>query len=48
MPGQVPKRHEMVLACVDEANPRNGKAAILRLQDGRLLLAWTRFSGGGE
>jgi Neuraminidase (sialidase) len=48
MPDRVPKLHETILAGVDEANPRNGEGAILPLEDGRLLLAWTRFSGGGR
>lgn len=42
------KRQETILAGVDEANPRNGEAAILPLRDGRLLMAWTRFFGGGR
>jgi sialidase-1 len=42
------KRYETILAGVDEANPRNGEAALLPLRDGRLLLAWTRFTGGGR
>jgi len=48
MPNRVPERYETILADVDESNPRNGEAAILPLQDGCLLLAWTRFSGGGR
>ena len=31
-----------------KGNPRNGEGAILALSDGRLLLGWTRFTGGGR
>ena len=48
MPVHVFKRHETIIAPTNEANPRNGEGAIVSLRDGRLLLAWTRFIGGGR
>ena len=44
----VPKRHETIIAPTNEGNPRNGEGAIIPLRDGRLLLGWTRFTGGGR
>ncbi len=37
----------VVAPALARINPRNTEAAILRLEDGRLLLAYTRFYGGG-
>ena len=39
--------HRIIVAPVGPENPRNSEAAIVRLQDGRLLLAWTQFYAGG-
>jgi sialidase-1 len=44
----VPKLHETIIAPTDTRNPRNGEASMVELQDGHLLLAWTRFTGGGR
>jgi sialidase-1 len=48
MPPHVSKRHETVIAPTRGDNPRNGEGAIIPLRDGRLLLGWTRFTGGGR
>ena len=48
MPDQVPKRFEPIIAPTGPGNPRNGEGAIVSLRDGRLLLGWTRFTGGGR
>ncbi|MGC9360224.1 MAG: sialidase family protein [Anaerolineae bacterium] len=40
--------HEEIIAPSGPKNPRNGEGAIIPLQDGRLLLAWTRFISGGS
>ena len=44
----VPKRHEIIIAPTSPENPRNGEGSIISLNDGRLLLGWTRFMGGGR
>jgi len=41
---QTPSR--LIIAPVGPQNPRNSEAAIMRLRDGRLLLAWTEFYAG--
>ena len=38
--------HEVVIAPVSAEHPRNTEAATIELSDGRLLLAWSEFSGG--
>ena len=47
-PGTIPKRHETIISPTSPENPRNGEGAIIPLSDGRLLLGWTHFSGGGR
>jgi sialidase-1 len=44
----VPKRYDTIIAPTSDKNPRNGEGAIVELRDGRLLLAWTHFTGGGR
>ena len=44
----VPKLHQTVIAPTNPGNPRNGEASMVELLDGRLLLGWTRFTGGGR
>ena len=39
--------YEKIIGPVSPENPRNGEGAIVALKDGRLLLGWTRFTGGG-
>ena len=48
MPTTVAKRYETIIAPTDGDNPRNGEASMIELQDGRLLLGWTHFTGGGR
>ncbi|MBN1641229.1 MAG: exo-alpha-sialidase [Anaerolineae bacterium] len=48
MHDQVPRRHETLIAPTGPGNPRNGEGAIVPLRDGRLLLGWTHFTGGGQ
>lgn len=48
MPDQVTAYHQTMIALTAPDNPRNGEGAIVPLQDGRLLLGWTRFTGGGQ
>ena len=48
MPSDIPKRHQALIAPTGPGNPRNGEGAIVPLRDGRLLLAWTYFTGGGQ
>lgn len=42
------KRHETLFAPTTPGNPRNGEGAIVPLSDGRLLLAWSRFTAGHD
>ena len=44
----ISKLYETFIAPTGPGNPRNGEGAIIPLQDGRLLLGWTRFTGGGR
>jgi len=37
--------HEEIINPTGPGNPRNGEGDIVILNDGRLLMAWTRFSG---
>ena len=39
---------EQVVAPVGPQDPRNSEAAIVPLQDGALLLAWTEFYAGSD
>ncbi|MFN2169408.1 MAG: sialidase family protein [Anaerolineae bacterium] len=48
MPTEIRKRYETLIAPAGPGNPRNGEGAIVALRDGRLLLAWTHFTGGGQ
>jgi sialidase-1 len=43
-----PILHDEIIGPVSSENPRNGEGAIVTLRDDRLLLAWTRFTGGRE
>jgi len=45
---QVDTLHEEIIAPTTPANPRNGEGAIVSLGHGGLLLAWSRFIGGGR
>lgn len=40
-----PTLHEMIINPTGPGNPRNGEGDIVALRDGRLLMAWSRFSG---
>ena len=40
--------HQTIIAPTDASNPRNGEGAIVPLSDGRLLLAWSRFTDGHD
>ena len=48
MTAVVPTLHEEIVCPTNRENPRNGEGAIIPLRDGRLLLGWTRFAGGGQ
>lgn len=48
MENVVPSLHQEILGPISPENPRNGEGAIIELQDGRLLLGWTHFTGGRE
>jgi len=48
MPPTVRSLYETLVAPTAPDNPRNGEAAILPLSDGRLLLAWSRFTAGHD
>jgi hypothetical protein len=48
MQRRVPKRSETIIAPTSASNPRNGEAAVIPLRDGRLILGWTHFTGGGH
>ncbi len=48
MPDNIRKRHQTLIAPTSAGNPRNGEGAIVPLRDGRLLIAWTHFTGGGQ
>lgn len=37
--------HEEIINPTNPANPRNGEGAVVALTDGRLLMAWTKFTG---
>ncbi len=41
----VPVLHEEIINPTGPGNPRNGEGDVVELRDGRLLMAWTRFSG---
>ena len=45
---QVHKVYETIIAPTSKGNPRNGEASMIELRDGRLLLGWTHFTGGGR
>jgi hypothetical protein len=40
--------HQEMIFPVSPDNPRNGEGAMIALKDGRLLLGWTHFTGGGQ
>jgi len=42
------KLYETLIAPTKPDNPRNGEGAIVPLSDGRLLLAWSRFTAGRD
>jgi sialidase-1 len=48
MPTEISKRYGTLIAPSGPGNPRNGEGAIVALRNGRLLLAWTHFTGGGQ
>jgi len=41
-------KFEYLLAPTTEDNPRNGEGSVIILNDGRLLLCYTEFRGGGD
>ncbi|MGC8782248.1 MAG: sialidase family protein [Anaerolineae bacterium] len=41
----VPTLYETIINPTGPGNPRNGEGDIIALRDGRLLMAWSRFSG---
>ncbi len=38
----------MIIGQATEEHPRHSEGSMVRLSDGRLLVAWTRFGGGGQ
>ena len=48
MPDEILKRYQTIIAPTSTSNPRNGEGAIVVLRGGRLLMAWTHFTGGGQ
>ena len=41
----IPTLHEEIINPTNPANPRNGEGSVVALRDGRLLMAWTKFTG---
>jgi sialidase-1 len=46
-PAPSPGLHSSLLAPASAANPRNSEASMVRLADGRVLVAWTQFYSRG-